>query len=54
MPPSRAALVLEATKESVSERRVRRSEWPRRVQVMLESRSCETEISPVKAPLGLS
>jgi len=54
MPPSMAVLVLLAMKESVSWRMTRRSLWPRRVQVMLESLSWETEISPVKAPLGLS
>lgn len=31
-----------------------RSEWPRMVQVMPLSFSCWTEISPVKAPFGLS
>lgn len=54
MPPSMAVLVLLAMNASLSCRMTRRSLWPRRVQVMLESLSCSTEISPVKAPLGLS
>src|SRR5690242_8986378 len=54
MPASVAHLVLLATTSSLSHRMVRRSEWPRIVQVILLSFSWDTEISPVKAPLGLS
>ena len=54
IPPSNAALVLQATVSSDSFRIVRRSEWPRMVHVIPESTSWETEISPVKAPLGRS
>ena len=53
MPFSVAYLVFWETISSVSPRIVRRSEWPRMVHGMDRSASWETEISPVKAPLGL-
>ena len=54
MPPFTAVSVFLAMNSSSSRRIVRLSECPSNVQVMPESFSCSTEISPVKAPFGLS
>lgn len=45
---------LKGRTSSDSPRIWRRSLWPRMTQVMFESLSWSTEISPVKAPSGLS